>query len=194
MKPFIHETSIIDEDVEIGEDTRVWQWCHIASGAKIGRNCVLGQNVYVGVGVKIGDGVKIENNVSVFESVTLEADVFCGPGCVFTNVKRPRSALVGVKKRTLVQKGATIGANATVVCGVTIGKYVFVGAGAVVTKNVLDYGMIYGNPAKLRGWVCECGGCIYEIGEYFGAGFHATLACSDCGKMYEIEKGVCRAL
>lgn len=194
MTPFIHETSIVDEDVEIGDDTRVWQWCHISSGARIGRNCVLGQNVYVGAGVRIGDGGKIENNVSVFEGVTLEDDVFCGPSCVFTNVKKPRSPVRGEFEKTLVKKGATIGANATMVCGVTIGRYAFVGASSVVTRDVEDYEMVYGNPAELQGWVCECGGCIYECGKYFGADFHATISCPECGKMYEIEKGLCRPL
>jgi UDP-2-acetamido-3-amino-2,3-dideoxy-glucuronate N-acetyltransferase len=152
---FVHESSYIDEGAEIGEGTKIWHFCHIMSGAKIGKNCSLGQNVNVGSRAVIGDGVKIQNNVSVYDDVIIEDDVFCGPSCVFTNVINPR-AFVERKheyRKTVVKKGATIGANATIVCGVTIGKYALVGAGSVVTRDVPDYALVYGNPAKVHGKV-----------------------------------------
>lgn len=156
---FVHQTSIVEEPVQIGTGTKIWHFCHVMPEASIGKNCVLGQNVFVARGIKIGDNVKIENNVSVFEGVTLEDDVFCGPSCVFTNVINPRS-FVSRKheyKPTLVKKGASIGANATIVCGNTIGSYAFIGAGAVVTHDIPDYAMAYGNPAGIKDWVCKCG-------------------------------------
>jgi len=152
---FTHESSYIDEGAEIGEDTKVWHFCHIMTGAKIGKNCSLGQNVNVGSRAVIGDGVKIQNNVSVYDDVIIEDDVFCGPSCVFTNVINPR-AFVERKseyKKTIVKKGATIGANATIVCGITIGEYALVGAGSVVTRDVPDYALVYGNPARVHGEV-----------------------------------------
>jgi UDP-2-acetamido-3-amino-2,3-dideoxy-glucuronate N-acetyltransferase len=158
-KYFVHPSSYIDKGVTIGEGTQVWHFSHILKGSKIGKNCKIGQNVVIGPNVKIGDGCKIQNNVSIYEGVTLEDNVFCGPSCVFTNVFNPRSEIPRIKefKRTLVKKGATIGANSTIVCGNTLGRYCFIGAGAVVTKKVPDNALVYGNPAKIKGWTCRCG-------------------------------------
>lgn len=177
---FIHETSIVEEPCEIGDGTKIWQFSHIMPNVTIGRSCVIGQNVFIGTGVKIGNNVKIENNVSVFEGVTLEDDVFCAPSCVFTNVVNPRSQIPRRHefKLTSVKKSATIGANATIICGNTLGRYAFVGAGAVVTKDVPDYAMVYGNPAQLQGWVCECGVKLDFAG-------NNTAKCSECGKKYK---------
>ncbi len=155
---FVHESSYVDKGVRIGKGTKIWHFCHILRGSSIGRNCKIGQNVVIGPDVKIGNNVKVQNNVSVYKGVTLEDDVFCGPSCVFTNVFNPRSRhprMDGIRP-TLVEKGATIGANATIICGNTIGRYAFIGAGAVVTKDVVDYAMVYGNPAKIAGYMCEC--------------------------------------
>lgn len=158
-EPFIHESAYVDEGAEIGVGTRIWHFCHVMSGAVIGERCSLGQNVVVMSGVKIGDNVKIQNNVSVYEGVELEDDVFCGPSMVFTNVINPRSHVPRKDeyRRTLVKRGASIGANATIVCGVTLGEYCFVGAGAVVTGDVRPYALTVGVPARRAGWVCQCG-------------------------------------
>jgi len=158
---FIHPSSIVDDGTEIGAGSKIWHFSHVMTGAKLGHNCNLGQNVFVGKNVQIGNNVKIQNNVSVYEGVTLEDDVFCGPSCVFTNVKKPRSAYP-LKDgedyaKTLVKKGATIGANSTIICGVTIGEYSIVGAGAVATKNVPDNAVVAGNPHEIKGWACRCG-------------------------------------
>jgi UDP-2-acetamido-3-amino-2,3-dideoxy-glucuronate N-acetyltransferase len=156
---FVHESSYADEDAEIGEGTKIWHFCHIMPGAKIGKNCSIGQNVNVGSRAIIGNGVKIQNNVSVYDDVIIEDDVFCGPSCVFTNVINPR-AFVERKheyKKTVIKKGATIGANATIVCGVTIGEYALIGAGSVVTRDVPSYALVYGNPARVHGKVDEKG-------------------------------------
>lgn len=156
---FVHQTSIIEDGAKIGKGTKIWLFTHVMKGAVIGNNCNIGQNVYIGKDVKIGNGVKIQNNVSVYESVELEDDVFCAPSCVFTNVINPRSAIDRKNefKPTLVKKGATIGANSTIICGIEIGKYAFIGAGAVVTKNVPDFALVIGNPARQTGWMCKCG-------------------------------------
>lgn len=154
-----HETAIIDDGAQIGNGTRIWHWVHICGGAKIGEGCSLGQNVFVSNKVIIGNNVKVQNNVSVYDNVTLEDDVFCGPSMVFTNVYNPRSAIVRKDeyRETLVKKGATLGANCTIVCGVTIGSYAFVGAGAVVTHDVPDYALVVGVPARQIGWMSEYG-------------------------------------
>ena len=156
---FVHKSSYIDEDVEIGEGTKIWHFSHIMRGSKVGKNCRISQNVLIGSNVTIGNGCKIQNNVSVYEGVTLEDEVFCGPSMVFTNVFNPRSEIPRMNelRPTLVKKGTTIGANATIICGQTIGKYAFIGAGAVVTKDVPDYALITGSPGKISGWMCECG-------------------------------------
>jgi UDP-2-acetamido-3-amino-2,3-dideoxy-glucuronate N-acetyltransferase len=145
--------------VDIGEGTSIWHVSHILKGTRIGKSCKIGQNVVIGPNVTIGDGVKVQNNVSVYEGVTLEDHVFCGPSMVFTNVFNPRSEIprMGELKPTLVKKGATLGANCTIVCGITIGRYAFIGAGAVVTKDVPDYALVVGSPARTKGWICECG-------------------------------------
>lgn len=152
---YVHSSSCIDKNVSIGKGTNIWHFCHIMKNAEIGRDCTIGQNVFIAAGVKIGKNVKIQNNVSVYKGVTLEDDCFCGPSAVFTNVLKPRSAysVNGKYAKTFVKKGATIGANATIVCGVTLGRYSFVAAGSVVTKDVPDYGLVMGNPARLKGFI-----------------------------------------
>tara|TARA_A100001015_G_C15034020_1_gene734915 strand:- start:3178 stop:3753 length:576 start_codon:yes stop_codon:yes gene_type:complete len=155
MTKFIHDTCYIDENVKIGSGTKIWHWCHISKNSFIGENCTLGQNVFIGENVSIGNNVKIQNNVSIYSGVFIEDDVFCGPSMVFTNVINPRSTInkkVEFKK-TLIKKGASIGANATVICGNTIGNYAFVGAGSVVTKNIKNFSLVVGNPATQNGWV-----------------------------------------
>ena len=156
---FAHETSAIDEGAEIGAGTKIWHFSHVMPNACIGKGCSFGQNVFVGKGVRIGNGVKVQNNVSVYTGVVCEDEVFLGPSVVFTNIKNPRSAVnrQSEYEKTLVRKGATIGANATVICGITIGSYAFIGAGAVVTKDVPDYALIVGNPARQVGWMSEYG-------------------------------------
>jgi UDP-2-acetamido-3-amino-2,3-dideoxy-glucuronate N-acetyltransferase len=158
---FTHETAVVDPGVKIGEGTRIWHFSHVQSGARIGKSCVLGQNVNVGNNVRIGDYVKIQNNVSVYEGVILEDYAFCGPSMVFTNVSIPRGKYPqngpAFYKPTIVREGASLGANATIICGHTIGRYAFVGAGAVVTKDVPDYALVVGNPARFAGWMSEAG-------------------------------------
>lgn len=157
--PMIHETAIIDENVIIGEGTRVWHFCHVLSGSKVGENCNIGQNVVIGPDVSIGGSCKIQNNVSVYKGVTLEEGVFCGPSMVFTNIHNPRAEIKKMDqvKQTLVKKGATLGANCTIVCGATIGSYAFIGAGAVVTKDIASYALVVGNPARQIGWMSRYG-------------------------------------
>ena len=171
-----HESSYVDEGSEIGNNTKVWHFSHIMKGAKIGEKCSIGQNVNIGSRAYIGNGVKIQNNVSIYDDVIIEDDVFCGPSMVFTNVINPRSFIERKNeyKKTLVGKGASIGANATIVCGISLGEYCFIGAGSVVTKNVPSYGLMYGNPAKLHGWVCKC-----------GVKLDKELKCPSCGLKYE---------
>lgn len=180
---FIHPTSLVEEPANIGKGTKVWHFSHLMPNVTVGKNCTIGQNVFIGTKVSIGNNVKIENDVSVFEGVTLEDDVFCGPSCVFTNVKVPRSHISqkGKYVPTTVKRGATIGANSTIVCGNTIGKYAFIGAGTVVTKDIPDYALVYGNTARLQGWVCECGAKLD-----FGEGSKAK--CPSCGREYAKRK------
>ncbi len=176
---FVHESSYIDPQVTIGANTKIWHFCHIQSGAVIGENCSFGQNVNVSSNVKIGNGVKVQNNVSIYEGVELQDYVFCGPSMVFTNDLTPRAKYpkgsIGYKK-TLVKTGASIGANATIVCGHTIGSWALVGSGAVVTKDVPDHALVAGVPAKQIGWVCECGAVLDN-----------SLVCPTCGRKYQQE-------
>lgn len=180
---FAHETAQVDEPSEIGSGTKIWHSSHISKNARIGQKCNIGQNVYVGAGVTIGDGCKIQNNVSVYEGVTLEDYVFCGPSMVFTNVHNPRCEIPRMKeiRPTLVKRGATIGANATIICGNTVGQYAFIGSGAVVTKDVLDHALLVGNPARQIGWMCRCGIRLQEIN-----GDSRSLACPSCGAKYRV--------
>ena len=160
MNYFVHESSYIDDNVKIGAGTKIWHFCHIQGGAEIGEKCTLGQNVNISNNVKVGSHVKIQNNVSIYEGVELEDYVFCGPSCVFTNDLTPRSKHSKGNenyRRTLIKEGASIGANATIICGNSVGKHALIGAGAVVTKDVKDHALVTGNPAKQVGWVCECG-------------------------------------
>lgn len=156
---YVHESSYVDEGVHIGEGTKIWHFCHVQKGAVIGKNCSLGQNVNIGNNVKVGNGVRIQNNVSVYEGVELEDNVFCGPSCVFTNVITPRAhfPVHGVYAKTVIKEGASLGANCTIVCGHSVGKSSLIGSGAVVTKDVPDYALMAGVPARQIGWVCECG-------------------------------------
>jgi len=176
MDYFIHESSFIDDNVQIGKGTKIWHFCHLQSGARIGEDCTLGQNVNIGNNVVIGNGCKIQNNVSLYEGVVLNDYVFCGPSCVFTNDLTPRARYPkdrSVYETTLVKTGATIGANATVVCGHTIGRWAMVAAGAVVTKNVGDFALVAGVPAVRIGWVCRCGAVLER-----------DLCCKKCGREY----------
>jgi UDP-2-acetamido-3-amino-2,3-dideoxy-glucuronate N-acetyltransferase len=184
---FVHESSYVDEGARIGAGTKIWHFCHVMSGAVVGERCNIGQNVVIASGVVIGSNVKIQNNVSVYTGVTLEDDVFCGPSMVFTNVINPRSHVPRKDefRKTLVKRGATLGANSTIVCGITLGKFSFVGAGAVVTKDVPDHGLLVGNPARLAGWICECGTKLAA-----GTKLPATATtCTACGAAYEAANG-----
>ena len=184
--PYVHASSFVDEGAVVGAGTRIWHFCHVNAGAVIGERCSLGQNVVVMPGTRIGNNVKIQNNVSIYEGVELEDDVFCGPSMVFTNVMNPRSHVSRKHeyRRTLVRRGASIGANATVVCGVEIGAYAFVGAGAVVARNVAPHALVVGVPARQIGWVCQCGERLGGV-PLAGEGTPPrTVLCGPCGARY----------
>ena len=185
---FAHETACIDEGAEIGAGTRIWHFTHIMPKSKVGKKCNFGQNVVVSPGCVIGDNVKIQNNVSVYTGVMIEDDVFCGPSMVFTNVINPRSHIERKSeyKKTLVKKGASIGANATIICGNTLGRYCFIGAGTVVTRDVPDYALVVGNPGKLRGYVCYCGDKL-DIKPQDGD--IGKSDCASCGRHYSKKNG-----
>ncbi len=191
-KPYhVHPTACVDEPCEIGEGSRIWHFCHVMRDSRIGERCILGQNVFVASGVEIGNNVKIQNNVSIYAGVVLEDDVFCGPSCVFTNINNPRSEIVRrhLYEQTLVRRGATIGANATIVCGSTLGRYCFVGAGAVVTHDVPDYALMLGVPAQQKGWMSRHG---HRLTERNAQGY---FVCPESGWRYhETEPGVLRCL
>jgi UDP-2-acetamido-3-amino-2,3-dideoxy-glucuronate N-acetyltransferase len=183
-----HESAIVDAGASIGDGTTLWHWTHVCAGAVIGQNCSFGQNVFVGNQVVIGNNVRVQNNVSIYDGVTLEDDVFCGPSMVFTNVVNPR-AHVSRKheyRPTLVRRGATIGANATIVCGCTIGEYAFVGACAVVTTDVAPYALMLGVPARRTGWMCQCGERLKSA--------TGVQQCPSCGSRYELTGAECRSL
>jgi UDP-2-acetamido-3-amino-2,3-dideoxy-glucuronate N-acetyltransferase len=178
---FVHESSYIDDGCEIGAGTKIWHFSHVMTGAKIGRGCNIGQNVVVSPGVIVGDNVKIQNNVSLYTGAILEDDVFCGPSMVFTNVTTPRSHVSRKHeyRTTRVKRGATLGANCTVVCGYTIGEYAFIGAGAVVTKDVRAYALVVGNPGRQAGWMCQCGVKLAS-----GVALPDVATCAACGARY----------
>lgn len=178
---FVHESSYVDEGASVGDGTRIWHFCHVQAGSVIGKDCILGQNVNVGPNVRIGDGVKVQNNVSIYEGVEIEDHVFCGPSCVFTNDLTPRARFpkgsAGYKK-TVVREGASIGANATVVCGHEVGAWAMVGAGAVVACDVPPHALMLGVPARMKGWVCTCGAPLPD-----------ELECDDCGRAFRMSEG-----
>lgn len=190
-KYYVHPSAYVDDPCEIGAGTKIWHFSHVMKGSRLGERCILGQNVHIADNVTIGNNVKIQNNVSVYTGVDLEDDVFCGPSCVFTNVTNPRSQIVRhhLYERTLVQRGATIGANATIVCGATIGRYAFIGAGAVVRGNVPDYALMLGVPAKQKGWMSRHG---HRLSKPNAEGL---MICPESGWRYrEAEPGVLRCL
>jgi UDP-2-acetamido-3-amino-2,3-dideoxy-glucuronate N-acetyltransferase len=178
-----HESSYIDAGSMVGAGTYIWHFSHIISGARIGRGCVIGQNVNVGGRAILGNGVKVQNNVSIYDDVIIEDDVFCGPSCVFTNVINPRAFVERKKeyRKTVLHRGVSVGANATIVCGIELGRYCLIGAGSVVTRDVPSYAIVYGNPARVHGWVCECGVRLSD-----------DLSCPSCGKGFCIDgDGLC---
>jgi UDP-2-acetamido-3-amino-2,3-dideoxy-glucuronate N-acetyltransferase len=181
---FAHPTALIEEDAVIGPGCKIWHYSHIMRGSVVGANCNIGRNVLIGPRAQVGAGCKIQNNVNIFQGIRLEDDVFCGPGMVFTNVLNPRAFIPRMRelRPTLVKKGASLGANCTVVCGSVIGGYALVGAGAVVTRDVPDYALAIGNPARLRGWVCRCGVKLEPLaaGDFY--------ACPACGLRYQLHK------
>lgn len=183
MSIMIHPTALVDEGAQIGDGSRIWHWVHICSGARIGSGCSFGQNVFVGNDVTIGNNVKVQNNVSIYDAVHLEDDVFCGPSMVFTNVYNPRAAIIRKNeyRPTRVCRGATLGANCTIVCGSTIGEYAFIGAGAVVNRDVPNHALMLGVPAKRKGWMCRCGTQLKGNGE---------IRC-ECGDAYRINEKSC---
>lgn len=187
----VHPSAIVDDGAQIGEGTRIWHWVHICGQAKIGKGCSFGQNVFVGNDVVIGDNCKVQNNVSIYDAVTLEDDVFCGPSMVFTNVYNPRSAVTRKNeyRRTTVRKGATLGANCTIVCGTTIGEYAFIGAGAVVNRDVKPYALMVGVPARQAGWMSRHGARLDLPMEGTG-----EAVCPETGDIYKLENGECSCL
>lgn len=188
MQAEIHPTAIVDDGAKIGANTRVWHWAHVCGGAQIGEHCSLGQNVYVGNDVAIGNNVKVQNFVSIYDAVRLEDDVFCGPSMVFTNVYNPRSAISRKHeyRQTIIRRGASLGANCTIVCGAIVGEYAFVGAGAVINSDVPAYALMVGVPARRKGWMCECGVQLPKgVGE---------LACAACGKEFGVTADSCQPL
>lgn len=189
MNPTIHPSAIVDDGATLGEATRVWHFVHVCGGARIGAGCSLGQNVFVGNDVVIGNNVRIQNNVSVYDAVTLEDDVFCGPSMVFTNVYNPRSAITRKDqyRKTLVKRGATLGANSTIVCGTTVGEYAFVAAGAVINRDVPPFALMAGVPARQIGWMSR-------FGERLDLPLHGEgkAVCPDTGDRYELKDGICR--
>lgn len=186
QKYFVHESSYVDDPCEIGEDTQIWHFSHIMKNSKIGKNCRIGQNVVISPEVLIGNNVKIQNNVSIYTGVILEDDVFCGPSMVFTNIVNPRCEYPRNTSadylKTIVRKGASIGANSTIVCGHEIGHHAFIGAGSVVTKNIPPYALVYGNPARQTGWMCECGVRLELNGD--------KTVCKDCSKEYKLSNSL----
>lgn len=183
---FVHESSYVDQPCDIGEGTKIWHFSHVMAGAVIGKGCNIGQNVLVAGGVRIGTNVKIQNNVALYTGLVLEDDVFCGPSCVFTNVINPRSHISKKHeyRSTVVRRGATIGANSTVICGVTVGRYAFIGAGSVVTDDVPDYALILGVPGRIQGWMCYCG--VKLTFDAAAASLSAAM-CESCGRRYRKE-------
>jgi len=191
MTIFIHSTAIVDEGAQLGDGTRVWHWVHISGGAKVGERCSFGQNVYIGNDVVIGTNVKVQNNVSIYDAVTLEDDVFCGPSMVFTNVYNPRCGVIRKDqyRKTLIKKGATLGANCTIICGITVGEYAFIAAGAVINRDVKPYALMAGVPAKQIGW-------ISEFGETLALPLTGTAqaTCPNTGQQYTLTDGNCNVL
>lgn len=187
----IHETAIVDKGAKVGEGTRIWHWAHICAGAVIGQRCSMGQNVFIGNRVTMGDDVKIQNNVSVYDDVTLEDGVFCGPSMVFTNVYNPRSYVNRKSEymQTIVREGATLGANCTIVCGVEIGKYSFIGAGTVVIKDVKDYALMVGNPGRQVGWMSRFGTKLD-----LPLSGNKTATCTDTGEIYQLDGSTCKLI
>ncbi len=189
-KYFVHPTAIVENEVHIGEGTKIWHFAHIREKAKIGSNCNIGKGVYIDTDVKIGNNVKVQNFVSIYRGVKIEDDAFIGPSVTFTNDLYPRAYIWNEKKiiPTIVKKGASIGANSTIICGVTIGEYAMVGAGSVVTKDVPPFGLVYGNPARLKGYVCYCGKKLEEWSKIVDNGKNLIFECFSCGKEIIIDK------
>ena len=191
MDYFVHESSYVDEGAQIGAGAKIWHFCHVMGGAKIGERCNIGQNVFVAADVIIGNNVKIQNNVSLYTGVVVEDDVFLGPSVVLTNVINPRSHISRKDEyqSTLIKRGASIGANATIVCGVTLGRYCFIGAGSVVTRDIPDYALVYGNPGRLRGWMCRC----WIRLEFESLAGQEQAVCPACGERYSKEGQIVEA-
>ncbi|MBX3250575.1 MAG: N-acetyltransferase [Myxococcales bacterium] len=187
MSVFVHPTAVVDEGAVLGEGTKVWHFVHVCAGATVGARCVLGQNVFVGPGVTLGDGVKVQNNVSLYAGVVVEDDVFLGPSCVLTNVMNPRAHVERKDefRATVLRRGASLGANCTIVCGHEVGAYAFVGAGAVVTRDVAPHALVVGTPARRIGWVCRCGERLPGAGP-------ASVSCARCGDGYELDGERCQ--